>query len=660
MHKKFAEISELVALVSHYLTTQELFVCVQVSSHWHHTFIPFLWHTINDTTFSWNYILHQCGDPGIPTWTYHLDEKLIDADKNKDRDWLIHVFSKYGRHIRDLTIHWPMVLEAASMASLGDINSDGSDGLTTLRSLTLEMRTPYPPQPVIPGRSDFIDHVPNSPRPMITTMPPLAISAPLFPGVVEEADFIQPRHYHLTIEFQREALERGWAWTQHYWNIILRNRRLTRLIFGPIKAYQSHLWVVKSKDVFLRGVAKMKHLTELHGLEFVNLSGVWELLAAVPTLESLETTCHHDQLPSPLPAANRTLRALTVHGTLSINSLLDILGLFPCLSTLTVTTVGSQAAQEQLEDVRPRDPSIGANLRELLARVVIDYDTLFRHLPDHVELTWIDGTDSNHRVSLQLPEHSARFSVFKADHPPWYIDEVFEGRPPHDVANELLVTSSRLRVFDNIRHYIRVDEMLRQPWACMGLEWLTCRIVGVDRLTDEEQSLVDRVLAPGYAAELSGEEGAAVEKSQRCRTQHHGIYDRLASLTKLKRLDLGYENRYPWAYKSCDWYEVDGESYLEYEGPTFDTLELSLASGLERLGALKNLEMFGFECVNHRIGRAELDWMAKSWPKLNLMYGLDKERLMDIEYSKERAALKEYFQELRPDVVHDSLFEDNV
>lgn len=52
--------------------------------------------------------------------------------------------------------------------------------------------------------------------------------------------------------------------------------------------------------------------------------------------------------------------------------------------------------------------------------------------------------------------------------------------------------------------------------------------------------------------------------------------------------------------------------------------------------------------------------MAKSWPKLTLMYGLDKERLMDIEYDKKRIELRKYFKRLRPEAVHDSLFEDDI
>ncbi|KAF8942082.1 hypothetical protein BGZ47_006903 [Haplosporangium gracile] len=168
-----------------------------------------------------------------------------------------------------------------------------------------------------------------------------------------------------------------------------------------------------------------------------------------------------------------------------------------------------------------------------------------------------------------------------------------------------------------IENFIKVDEMLRQPWTCMGLEWLTCRIVEFDQLTPEEEETTARVMAPEYSTELSEEETGVVEKFTRCRAQHHGVYDRLTSLT-------------PQAFGS------------------------RLESVLGRLGALKNLEMFGFEYINHKIGKAELDWMAKSWPKLNLMYGLDQEGLYMFEHAQDRAALIKYFTKLRSDVAHDS------
>lgn len=134
----------------------------------------------------------------------------------------------------------------------------------------------------------------------------------------------------------------------------------------------------------------------------------------------------------------------------------------------------------------------------------------------------------------------------------------------------------------------------------------------MDRLTDKEQALVSRVMASGFKDDVSAEEVAAIERFERCRAPQHGINDRLASLTRLKHLDLGYENRDPWTRKCDGFYEVDGVHFVNYRGPEFGTLEMSLASGINRLRTLRNLEIIGFECINHRIGRAELEWVAKS------------------------------------------------
>ncbi|KAG0292361.1 hypothetical protein BGZ96_004279 [Linnemannia gamsii] len=226
-------------------------------------------------------------------------------------------------------------------------------------------------------------------------------------------------------------------------------------------------------------------------------------------------------------------------------------------------------------------------------------------------------------LALLLRRRCPNLESFKRKCQPWFINERYlaGGVRDNDPTNQFLITHRHLQ------------------------------IVGIDRLTLQEEEVATRVMAPEYSTELSAEEIGVVEKFNRCRIQHHGVYDPLASLTRLKHLDLGYGNRYPWEYKSGDVYEgKDGEEYLYYDPPTFETLELTLESGLSKLGALKNLEMFGFECINHKIGKTELEWMAKSWPNLNLMYGLDHERLYNIERDKDNAALREYFETLRPDV----------
>lgn len=71
------------------------------------------------------------------------------------------------------------------------------------------------------------------------------------------------------------------------------------------------------------------------------------------------------------------------------------------------------------------------------------------------------------------------------------------------------------------------------------------------------------------------------------------------------------------------------------------------------IGPLKKLEVFGFDGVNPRIGNPELEWMAKSWPRLKVMRGLHASA--DLRLARlfsPRDALREYIQPLRLDVAH--------
>ncbi|KAF9538247.1 endodeoxyribonuclease [Mortierella hygrophila] len=271
---------------------------------------------------------------------------------------------------------------------------------------------------------------------------------------------------------------------------------------------------------------------------------------------------------------------------------------------------------------------------------VQDWNTVFRYIASTV--VWGIGDECLRQdVVLLLKDRCLSLETFRA-FLYCFIDERYirymrymrympgiRGKGP---INQFLITHRHLREFDSIKNFIKVDEMLREPWTYMGLEWLTCRIAGLDRLTPMEEGTVARIMASGYSDGLSEEETGVVEKFNRCRAQQRGEYKSGSAEVYVGE---------------------DGEEYLRYDPPMFDTLELTLESGLSRLGALKDLEMFGFECLNHKIGKAEMAWMAKSWPKLNLMYGLNDERLYVIEHDKEREALREYFTKLQPNVVHD-------
>ncbi|KAG0328392.1 hypothetical protein BGZ99_005407 [Dissophora globulifera] len=87
-------------------------------------------------------------------------------------------------------------------------------------------------------------------------------------------------------------------------------------------------------------------------------------------------------------------------------------------------------------------------------------------------------------------------------------------------------------------------------------------------------------------------------------------YTRLATLTKLRVLDLTYD--------VADWF-----GHLT-------PLELTLEAGLELLVTLKDLCIFSFRNFDHRlVGEKERFWMTESWPKVKYVrrQTMDRERV---------------------------------
>ncbi|KAG0267223.1 hypothetical protein DFQ27_009004 [Actinomortierella ambigua] len=514
----------------------------------------------------------------------------------------------------------------------------------------------------------------------------VVLSAPIFDeeGDLRREDCTLVNHWgNVTMAYWRAKAEHDWVHSQYLWHLIRANVSLKRV---EMPRYNLFPAVRVTGDFVCANLRRLPKLCHLDGGGLLTFD-FWTLWAALPAARMEYLSVGRGCEVFPLPAASASaaaaateageccspaaagpnLRVLLGEGSTMLDGLVELLEIFPRLEHLRIGTVKSWTknttattpVNEETSLVLPAaTTAIGGPFLKHLDASVFDWAVILKLIPSIAKWDTVEMLDEE--TAAFLASHCPNLESVRALHTPWFIDDMGPDRGD-DPANQLLVSHARLRVFDNIHHHIKVDEMLRRPWACMGLEWLSCRIVGVVRLMDEEELVVARVMAPDYTTELTASETRVVERFRQSRAHHRGVYERLASLTRLKHLDLGYENRYPWEYKGGETYVgKDGEEYLSYNGATFDTLELTLESGLGQLAALKDLEMFGFECLNHKIGRAELDWMAKSWPKLKLMYGLDSERLYMIEKCKKRAALREYFQKIRPDVVHDSLFEDNV
>ncbi|KAF9082120.1 hypothetical protein BGX23_012793 [Mortierella sp. AD031] len=277
--------------------------------------------------------------------------------------------------------------------------------------------------------------------------------------------------------------------------------------------------------------------------------------------------------------------------------------------------------------------------------------------------------------------HAPHLEVFRQTQGGESIHFHYKPHPALNVANIFFQTCTKLRVFDGIHHTIDAAKMCEKPWVCHSLEVFRCQIVRVARLTEQEQALLDildRVERHGLSSSRPTppllEEEAATSASERQQQyqdrlrrtrltqneQQRQVYDRLAGLRSLRRLDLGFEYRRLYSpsatgIRAPPSKAVDGQEYILYSGPFRNTLELSLASGLDRLAALTRLEVFGFDGVDHRVGKPELEWVASAWPRLKEMRGLHDNPLLWSEPDNRRTELRRIMQTLRRDVRHQAM-----
>ncbi|GJJ69143.1 hypothetical protein EMPS_01489 [Entomortierella parvispora] len=475
-----------------------------------------------------------------------------------------------------------------------------------------------------------------------------------------------PRDYTTT------RLELDWLLLQDCWRLIAANLGLQKLRIERVPVFRER----EASRKYVHGVlGELKDLKELympsHLMDSVDF---WSINEFAPNVESLEvrSDCiksifnsdpHQQDLPRNTVRGLKTLTLDLEYQMELFPGVPFFLERLPDLQSfkLHCRHVGHRIniTDTSLEHTLPsqqRQQAIGLKKLHFIG-AASHLASLLPHLPN---LREIEVEEMTQETVLALTKHCQKIEVVSQPYDPWFIEDVHAERIPCVGLNDLLIHLPTLKTLNTIEKYIHVDDLIRMPWACLGLEKFRCRIVGLERLTESQEEVYSRISAPGYSVDLTEEESAVLQQFHRCREQQGQVYDQLASLTKLKVLDLGYEWRYPWTYKSDPSYEVNGKKYLMYEEPIPDTMEFSLDSGLDRLSALKDLEMFGFEGNNHRIGEKELEWMVKRWPRLKLMYGLAEDILESIEYDQKKAALREYMQRLKPGVVHDSLFVNNI
>ncbi|KAK3816123.1 MAG: hypothetical protein J3Q66DRAFT_440609 [Benniella sp.] len=265
-----------------------------------------------------------------------------------------------------------------------------------------------------------------------------------------------------------EELKEGLLFTQNYWNLVLDNPGLQRSRLSREAILQ---WPVRSDDFFYKILSGMKNLREVDAIEFLALKNVWDLHDVAPSVEKIEV-------------------------------------------------ISSSSNNTDLRRVRAQDVTY-FSVRQL---------GLSSTLPPYLRVLKIDTMKDD--VLESVATHCKSLEVLEWMRDPAFIDEVLHRRPQQDGLHRFLVSCSTLKVFNGVERYVKADDMIREPWACLGIEKLRFRIVGIERLTQDEQTIYDGVVAAnpryrgeGIVLELGDEERAVIQKFERGREQQQQVYE---------------------------------------------------------------------------------------------------------------------------------------
>ncbi|KAG0379576.1 hypothetical protein BGX24_012611 [Mortierella sp. AD032] len=621
-HAHIGHIPEVITKFRLHLNPPDLLSCVNVSRLWHNVFIAALWETIDDTCFAWPTILQN--------------HDSYDAQGHKDADWINSLFAKYGFFIRHLRLSWPVMIEAAY----------ADNHCVRLVSLRIFPRQVTDKQYDEPRTHNNLEQL-GDPRPLRVRLQ--AITGPVISAIFDGV--LQP-----SMALSRSTAQqlRDWRTTQIYWLLALANPNLRALL---LDWSLSRLARIDSDDFIYDSLAKLPYLEQVE-VPDIDEPDLTRMLGQLPNLKCLY---NHSYLTKNKSAPARTFNQIVWLSTLStVDSLMffTLLSRLPNLEFLRIHGMACEKVNTAaiMEGVLSR-----LKILHIKIQVMKKVDRRFatRFLPWMPELVEFGSRMLWSETAKVLAENNLKLKIFRQTQDYQSLHRYQRLKPKINVASILLELSLGLKTFNGIHHRITAQHLATHSWSCAGLEVFRCQIVGLPTLNKSDRVVLDNLSAIGS---LSAEETPLsadprhinVQGKQQHWLNMHGIvYDRLASLIHLTVLDLGWESRDVWKLEETIVRPSDAWS----EAPIHETLELSLASGLHRLAPLTKLEVFGFDGVNYRIGKPELEWMARSWLRLKVMRGLHasaEPRLARL--FSPRTVLREYMQTLRPDVVHEPAF----
>ncbi|KAF9129157.1 hypothetical protein BGW39_004425 [Mortierella sp. 14UC] len=176
----------------------------------------------------------------------------------------------------------------------------------------------------------------------------------------------------------------------------------------------------------------------------------------------------------------------------------------------------------------------------------------------------------------------------------------------HKELNVLFEACPKLRICRGKGHEILAEDFVKEHrWACLDLQELDLKIVGVPRMTEVQERVWEAMQQDGRSVATTDEEEEVVARRALSHRFQRSIYMNLAKYVHLRHLNLG-------GLDSIQSARGGVITATDHTAP--DCLELTIDSGLSEVACLSRMEVLGVGGLSHRMSKKEVAWMCEQWP----------------------------------------------
>ncbi|KAF8944617.1 hypothetical protein BGZ47_003987 [Haplosporangium gracile] len=626
------EIPEIITQIGTHLDPPHLYSAIRVCRSWNIALIPKLWTSIDDSLYSWNFILDS-----------FLNIRRMDPSDGSGVEWARRVFLKYGHLVQNLRIRRREILDAMCC----------TQACTMLKTLRIGK--------IKPGGFQELEHEwmydlsPEEQAEMAGIRWQDAME-----GIVDSVTFQQvfePRSLDLS-KITLAQMEVDWEVTRGFWMLLKENRDLQVLRLDESLTLFMDL---VSSEYFIEILRSLRELRELEN-DFVQVE-LAAIMQAVPKLRryvNLTDPCGPLSLTEP---AQRLIH-VELNRSTPCQELFQFLRNAPNLESLSIRCLNHIAPMFSYQESELLMDDIYSGLERLQIGTFMGNNgyLLDKRLLDTM-LPWMPALKTIHLTRLHVnlvrsfSEHCSALTTVEGSN----VGPILQLTPGrwqenHEAKSleELIMTCPALEKIDWIGRTLCDKTLWDYTGVWPNLTFLRCQIGGLKVLPIEFEAIWKQI--KGLPGPFRFKENRVFLQQESIRQQQRLVLSRIGSLRNLKTLDIGADFQ---LHENTTWAKGgQGGSWVDRKRPRmYDCLRLSLEMGLEELAGLKNLEVFGFEGIEHEIGEAELGWMSESWKKLKVMRGLcstEGSLLVETEEDMRKARLLGVMKMLRPDVVHES------